>query len=78
MEDTPMTIYIKQGLDEAIMLEVKPSDVLADVKKKLIEAGGKVDKYTKFIANGRVVREDVPLQYQGSPKYWVGGPGVSN
>ena len=60
-----MTIKIKQGLEENIMLKVNPSDTLTELKKKFIEKGGKVDKYTKFIVNGRVVREDIPLRYQG-------------
>ena len=47
------------------MLKVNPFDTLTEVKKQFIEKGGKVDKYTKFVANGRVVREDIPLRAQG-------------
>lgn len=65
MDSTPMTIYVTHGIDETILLEVNPSDTLAEVKKKLIEKGAKASKYTKFISNGKVLRGDIPLPYQG-------------
>lgn len=80
MDSAPMTIYIKQGLEETIMVEVNPSDTVTEVRKKLLEKGGKVDKSTKFIANGRVVKEHVPLRYQNIPSgsNWHPGWAVAN
>ena len=64
MESTPMTVYFKDGLQEVIMLELVRSATLSDLRKKLIEKGVKPDKYHKYISNGKVLREEIPLQYQ--------------
>ena len=74
MDSTPIKFHIKQGLEDAFMLEVNPSDTLTEVRKKLLAKGSKVDRYTKFIANGRIVREDIPLGDQGIPD---GGQGYA-
>ena len=59
-----ITIHI-DGYQSEDELKMDPSDTLAEVKKKLIEKGAKVDPSSRFMAHGRVLEENTPLHYQG-------------
>ena len=64
MDDAPMTIYIVQGLEDTIMLEVNPSDTLNEVKKKFTIGTGYV-RDPKYVSNGKVLSNTRRLCDQG-------------
>ena len=65
MDSDTMTLYVQDGLQDIIMVEVSRSATLTDVKKKLLEKRARSGRDPKYIANGKVVREDKPLVDQG-------------
>ena len=60
-----MIIYVNDALDGLMMLELSSSATLTDVKKKIAEKGGRTDKNTKYIANGKAVSGSQRLRDQG-------------
>ena len=64
MNDDSMTIYIIQGLEDTIMLNVKPSDTLNEVTKKFTLGKG-VPKDTNYVSSGKVLSNTRRLRDQG-------------
>lgn len=60
-----MTLYVKDGLQDIIMVEVSRSATLDDLKKKLNEKEGTKYALGRYIHNGKIICGFVPLYDQG-------------
>ena len=65
MDSDTMTIYVSDGLEDVIMLQLSSSATLDDLKKKHMEKGGKSDRYGRYVSNGKVLFNSQRLRDQG-------------
>ena len=62
--DSTMLVYVVDSFKTKIPLELKPTDTLADLKKKLLMKSDKTDKVHKYMANGKVLDEIRAFSWQ--------------